>query len=137
MEYQKNMNLFQRIKRYHELFLQEYEEVEITKRAMANRDMKAMADSAAKGKEMYKERQQLLQGFPAWLLNQWMLNIRPMVKPFGIGYMPLFLFKLKEWMTGGDIKEARGRKILEDMDRVRQGKKTAPKEDDSSKGAGS
>jgi hypothetical protein len=125
------------MKRYHELFLQECEEAQITKQAMANRDMKTMATSAARGKELFKERTQLLKGFPAWLINQWMLNFRPMVKPFGIGYQPLFLFKLKEWMTGGDIRAARGRKILEEMNRAKQKEKPAPKEEDSSRGAGS
>jgi hypothetical protein len=56
-----------------------------------------------------------------------------MVKPFGIGYQPLFLFKLKEWMTGGDIRAARGRKILEEMYKVKQKGKPDPKAEESSK----
>lgn len=107
------------MKKYHKIYLEEYQEVKRTKQAMANRDMKAMAASAARGKALVKERSQILQGFPAWLINRWVLNLRPMVKPFGLDYQPLFLFKLKKWMIGGDIKAARGRKILEEMHKAK------------------
>jgi hypothetical protein len=133
MEYQKKSNFLQNMKKYHEIYLEEYQEVKRTKQAMANRDMKAMAASAARGKELARERGQILQGFPAWLITQWMINVRPVVKPFGLDYQPMFLFKLKEWMTGGDIRAARGRKLLEEMHKAKQKGKPATKEEDSSK----
>lgn len=135
MNEQKKMNLFNRIREHQRILAEETALIEHNLRDIKTGELAAVLRRAAERKKLENQRKQLLSSVLAKTFEVWAMDIYPLIMPFSINRKSRFLAKIGVYLLKNDRKMEQIKYVLQRE--AKMDRKPAPKEEGSSKGAGS